>query len=92
MNLKPTHKAIKTFHTAPGAYHGRDVIDELVVKTACQTMLTNLHLNEDAPETKLEWLIATGKGLDCRVEKMRVNEDKTELEVNDTLTLCRASY
>ncbi|MFP4191262.1 MAG: REP-associated tyrosine transposase, partial [Candidatus Hydrogenedentota bacterium] len=50
--------------------------------------LAGLHLEyEDAEEYPLEWITAEDRPLSYRVEKMRLSKDKTELTVNDTLTL-----
>jgi predicted helicase len=50
--------------------------------------LADLHLNYEQVEPwPLRWIYAPDKPLLFRVEKMRLNKDKTELVVNETLTL-----
>ncbi len=50
--------------------------------------LADLHLNyETAAPYNLRWLEANDTPLSYRVEKMRLNKDKTALTVNDSLTL-----
>ena len=50
--------------------------------------LARLHLEyEDAQEYPLDGIAAEDQPLSYRVEKMRLSKDKTELKVNDTLTL-----
>ncbi|MBX3082527.1 MAG: N-6 DNA methylase [Anaerolineae bacterium] len=50
--------------------------------------LADLHLNyEQKTPYKLEWRTAKDTPLSYRVEKMRLSKDKTQLIVNDSLTL-----
>lgn len=50
--------------------------------------LAELHLNyETVTPYALEYRWASGKPISYRVEKMRLNKDKTELKVNESLTL-----
>lgn len=50
--------------------------------------LADLHVHYEKVEPwPLDWIIAEGRPLSYRVEKMRWNKDKTALIVNDTLTL-----
>jgi predicted helicase len=50
--------------------------------------LAEIHLNyEQAESWPLRWIYAPDKPLSFRVEKMRLNKGKTELVVNETLTL-----
>lgn len=50
--------------------------------------LAELHLNyETVTPYALEYRWASGKPVSYRVEKMRLNKDKTELKVNESLTL-----
>lgn len=50
--------------------------------------LADLHLNYETVEPyKLKWIEANGKPLSYRVEKMRLNKDKSAVTVNDSLTL-----
>lgn len=50
--------------------------------------LAALHLNyETVTPYPLEYRWASGKAVSYRVEKMRLNKDKTELKVNESLTL-----
>jgi hypothetical protein len=96
VNLKPTNTAIKASQTLFSPFEGgsrgmfftgQQIHHELASFKAGKR-LADLHLNyEHAPEYKLEWIVAKDKPLDYRVEKMRLNKDKTELKVNDTLTL-----
>ncbi len=52
--------------------------------------MADLHLNYESLEPwPLEWIEAEGVPLDYRVEKMRLSKDKTQLVVNDSLTLGR---
>jgi predicted helicase len=50
--------------------------------------LARLHLEyEKAKPYELEWVTKQGKPISYRVQKMKLNKDKTELIYNDTLTL-----
>ena len=50
--------------------------------------LAKLHLDyEDLEPYELEWMETPDTVLDYRVEKMRLNKEKTAIIVNDTLTL-----
>jgi predicted helicase len=50
--------------------------------------LADLHLNyERVKPYELEWVTQPGKPISYRVEKMKLNKDKTALQVNDTLIL-----
>lgn len=50
--------------------------------------LAELHLNYESLEPwPLEWLETEGVPLSYHVEKMRLSKDKTQLKVNDSLTL-----
>ena len=53
-------------------------------------MLADLHLNyEKLEEWPLEWIEAEGVPLSYEVEKMRLSKDKTQLKVNESLTLAK---
>lgn len=50
--------------------------------------LADLHLNyERAAPHPLRWVEAQGRPLSYRVERMRLNREKTALQVNESLTL-----
>jgi predicted helicase len=52
--------------------------------------LADLHLNyESLDPWRLDWMEAEGVPLSYRVDKMRLSKDKTQLVVNDFLTLGR---
>ncbi len=52
--------------------------------------LADLHLNYESLEPwPLEWLETEGEPLSYHVEKMRLSKDKTQLKVNDSLTLAK---
>jgi predicted helicase len=52
------------------------------------TKLADLHLNYESLEPwPLDWIEAEGVPLDYRVERMKLSKDKTQLVVNDSLTL-----
>jgi len=50
--------------------------------------LANLHLDyEKAEPWELEWVHAKGKPLSYRVERMKLDKDKTTLRINESLSL-----
>jgi predicted helicase len=68
--------------------HERDARATFHAFSSAGKKLAALHLNYEKLEPyKLKWLETKGVPLSYRVEKMRLNKEKTALTVNDSLTL-----